>query len=240
MIETDLETATPEQKRVAVERACRMANADQFIRNLPDGYETVVGERGFLLSGGQKQRIAIARAIVSDPKILLLDEATSALDTASERVVQYALDEASKSRTTVCIAHRLSTIKNADKIVVMSRGEIVEEGTHTELIAFGRVYKGLVEAQRISSERKEGIEMAIAEGEEQEEELDQMLEREKSLEDADSIPLGLQRTKTGRSVSSVEAERMGFASAGMMPQTKYSNPQLVKRVCAPLMTDDNE
>jgi len=232
MIETDLETAPPEQKRMAVERACRIANADQFIRNLPDGYETVVGERGFLLSGGQKQRIAIARAIVSDPKILLLDEATSALDTTSERVVQYALDEASKSRTTVCIAHRLSTIKNADKIVVMSRGEIVEEGTHTELIARGRVYKGLVEAQRISSERKEGIEKAIAEGDEQEE-LDQILEREKSLEAVDSMPLGLQRTKTGRSVSSLEAERAGYTSAGMMPQTKYSNFQLVRRVCFP-------
>jgi ATP-binding cassette subfamily B (MDR/TAP) protein 1 len=233
MIETDLELATAEQKRTAVERACVMANADHFIRNLPDGYDTVVGERGFLLSGGQKQRIAIARAIVSDPKILLLDEATSALDTASERVVQQALDEASKSRTTVCIAHRLSTIKNADKIIVVSRGEIVEEGTHTELIARGGVYKGLVEAQRISSERKEGIEKAIAEGEEEEAELDQMLEREKSLEHADSIPLGLQRTKTGRSVTSVEAERAGFTSAGDMPKTKYSNPQLVKRVCSP-------
>lgn len=234
MIETDLEHATPEQKRAAVERACIMANADQFIRHLPEGYDTIVGERGFLLSGGQKQRIAIARAIVSDPKILLLDEATSALDTASERVVQQALDEASKSRTTVCIAHRLSTIKNADKIVVVSRGEIVEEGTHAELIALGGVYQGLVEAQRISAERKEGIEMAIAEGEEEEEELDRILSREKSPERADSLPLGLQRTKTGRSLASLEGERPEFTSAGMMPQTKYSNPQLVKRVCFPL------
>lgn len=232
MIETDLEHATPEQKRAAVERACIMANADQFIRNLPEGYDTIVGERGFLLSGGQKQRIAIARAIVSDPKILLLDEATSALDTASERVVQHALDEASKSRTTVCIAHRLSTIKNADKIVVVSRGEIVEEGTHAELIALGGVYKGLVEAQRISAERKEGIEMAIAEGEEEEEEVNRILSSEKGHERTDSLPLGLQRTKTGRSVSSLEGERTEFISAGMMPQTKYSNPQLVKRVCS--------
>jgi len=233
MIETELEHATVEQKRMAVERACIMANADQFIRNLPEGYDTIVGERGFLLSGGQKQRIAIARAIVSDPKILLLDEATSALDTASERVVQHALDQASKSRTTVCIAHRLSTIKNADKIVVISRGEIVEEGTHTELIALGGIYHGLVEAQRISAERKEGIEMAIAEGEEQEEELDQMLSRDRSLERTDSLPLGLQRTKTSRSVTSLEGDRSGFASAGMMPQTKYSNPQLVRKVCCP-------
>src|SRR5437016_8382661 len=101
-----------------------MANMDQFIRNLPDGYSTVVGEHGFLLSGGQKQRIAIARAIVSDPKILLLDEATSALDTKSEGVVQAALDEAARGRTTIVIAHLLSTIKSADNIVVMKQGQI--------------------------------------------------------------------------------------------------------------------
>ena len=106
----------------------------------------------------------------------------------SERVVQHALDEASRSRTTVCIAHRLSTIKNADKIVVVSRGEIVEEGTHSQLIALGGVYKGLVEAQRISAERKEGIEMGITEGDLEEEALDKLVQ-EKSLDDADQLHL---------------------------------------------------
>ena len=144
--------------------------------------------------------------------------------------MQRALDEASKSRTTICIAHRLSTIKNADKIIVMSRGEIVEEGTHAELIALGQVYKGLVEAQKISAERKEGIEKAIAEGEEAEEVLDQQLARGRSHDDTDSIPLGLSRTKTGRSVSSVEGERSTFASAGIMPEIRYSNFQLIKKV----------
>lgn len=144
----------------------------------------------------------------------------------SERVVQQALDEASKSRTTVSIAHRLSTIKNADKIIVMSRGEIVEQGTHAELIAHGGVYKGLVEAQRISTETVEGI-GAASTWDEEEEELDEIVRHRTAEEDPD---LGIARTKTGRSVGSIEAERPGFESAGLMPQTKYSNYQLVKKV----------
>ncbi|KAI5806532.1 P-loop containing nucleoside triphosphate hydrolase protein [Peziza echinospora] len=151
LIGTKHENDTEEQKRALVIKACEMANADGFINGLPEGYETNVGERGFLLSGGQKQRIAIARAIVSDPKILLLDEATSALDTRSEGVVQAALDAASQGRTTIVIAHRLSTIKTADNIVVMTRGEIVEQGTHDELLSRRGAYYNLVEAQRISA-----------------------------------------------------------------------------------------
>jgi ATP-binding cassette subfamily B (MDR/TAP) protein 1 len=119
--------------------------------DLPEKFQTKVGERGNLLSGGQKQRIAIARAVVSDPKILLLDEATAALDTKSEKVVQEALDRASQGRTTIAIAHRLSTIRNADSIVVMAKGRIVERGTHDDLIREQGVYQSLVRAQELSS-----------------------------------------------------------------------------------------
>jgi ATP-binding cassette subfamily B (MDR/TAP) protein 1 len=224
MIGTALEHATDEERRTTVERACAMANADQFIHNLPEGYETVVGERGFLLSGGQKQRIAIARAIVSDPKILLLDEATSALDTGSERIVQKALDVASKSRTTVCIAHRLSTIKNADNIVVVSRGEIVEQGTHSQLIVRGGVYKGLVEAQRISS------------GQSEDEESGHVAEVEEAINEAvrvdsgqkEELPLGLPKIRTGPSLASIEMEK-GFQNAGVMEEIQYSNYQTIRK-----------
>jgi subfamily B ATP-binding cassette protein MsbA len=127
--------------------AARAAHADLFIRSLPQGYDTVIGESGVKLSGGQRQRIAIARAILRDAPILILDEATSSLDTESEREVQKALDTLMKGRTSFVIAHRLSTIMNADRIIVLKDGRIVEQGSHAELLAKGGEYKNLYEQQ---------------------------------------------------------------------------------------------
>ncbi|WVQ86009.1 hypothetical protein IAT38_008177 [Cryptococcus sp. DSM 104549] len=154
LIGSRYENAAPEEKFELIKRACIDAHAHDFIMKLPEGYDTMIGERAILLSGGQKQRIAIARAIVSDPRILLLDEATSALDTQSEGIVQSALDRASKGRTTITIAHRLSTVRHADAILVMGfGGEILEQGTHDELLADPEgPYSKLVEAQKLSQE----------------------------------------------------------------------------------------
>lgn len=130
-----------------VVEAAKAANADEFIRQLPDGYDTKLGERGVNISGGQRQRLAIARAILKDPQILILDEATSALDTESEKVVQAALDRLMVGRTSFVIAHRLSTILGADRILVLDHGEIVEDGTHEELLAKGGLYSNLYNIQ---------------------------------------------------------------------------------------------
>lgn len=138
----------PDASDEAIMEAARQANAYDFIMAFPEGFDTQVGDRGIQLSGGQKQRIAIARAILKNPTILILDEATSALDSESEKVVQEALETLMKGRTSIVIAHRLSTIRNADKILVIQNGEIVEEGTHPELIAREKgAYAGLVELQ---------------------------------------------------------------------------------------------
>lgn len=201
LIGTKYEHAEIEQQEELIVAAAKMANAHDFVIGLPEGYDTNVGERGFLLSGGQKQRIAIARAMVSDPKILLLDEATSALDTKSEGVVQAALDVAAQGRTTIVIAHRLSTIKTADNIVVMSEGRIVEQGSHDELLERKSAYYNLVEAQQISAANEEKNAEVNAELEESEEELVKSLTPEKEISREK-----LERSTTGKSVSSAILE----------------------------------
>ena len=128
----------------------KLAFADEFIRELPEGYDTEIGERGLKLSGGQRQRIAIARAILKNPPILILDEATSSLDTVSEALVQKALEKLMKGRTTIVIAHRLSTIRNADRIIILDRGRIIDSGTHDQLISRNDTYMKLYNALALS------------------------------------------------------------------------------------------
>ena len=134
--------------------AAQVANAHEFIEQLPEGYETLIGERGVKLSGGQRQRLAIARAVLRDAPILILDEATSSVDTETERLIQQALERLMVGRTTVVIAHRLSTIRNADQIVALQNGRIVEQGTHDELMGKGGTYQKLVDLQREMSHIK--------------------------------------------------------------------------------------
>jgi ATP-binding cassette subfamily B protein len=146
-IRTNLTYARPDAAQPEIEAAARAANIHEFIVGLPDGYETIVGERGYRLSGGEKQRIALARVILKNPRILVLDEATSHLDSESESLIQEALKRVMAGRTSIVIAHRLSTILAADQILVMDRGQIVERGTHSELLAQNGLYSQLYETQ---------------------------------------------------------------------------------------------
>ncbi|KAG5939477.1 hypothetical protein E4U59_003067 [Claviceps monticola] len=149
LVGTEWQDAPMDVQLAKVQEAARLAFAHDFISELPEGYETQIGQRGGLLSGGQKQRIAIARSVVSEPKILLLDEATSALDPHAEGIVQEALDRVSKGRTTIVIAHKLATIRKADNIVVMKKGKIIEQGTHESLIVSDGAYAQLVKVQNL-------------------------------------------------------------------------------------------
>ena len=151
-IRANLLYAKPDATEAELEAATRAAAIHERIAELPDGYDTVVGERGYKLSGGEKQRIAIARVLLKDPRILILDEATSALDTVSERLIQAALEGLMEGRTTLAIAHRLSTILRADQILVYERGHIVERGTHRELVARGGLYARLYREQFLAQD----------------------------------------------------------------------------------------
>ncbi|MEX2547931.1 MAG: ABC transporter ATP-binding protein [Chloroflexota bacterium] len=146
-VRENLRYAKPDATDRELQVAARMAAIHDRIRELPEGYDTIVGERGFKLSGGEKQRVALARVLLKDPRILVLDEATSALDTVSERLIQAAIERAMKGRTTIAIAHRLSTILRADQILVFDRGKIIERGRHDELLAHGGLYRQLYEEQ---------------------------------------------------------------------------------------------
>ena len=143
----NIEYGKPDASESEIIMAAKAAYAHDFIMELPQGYDTVIGERGMRLSGGQRQRLSIARAILKNPPILILDEATSSLDTSSEMMVQRAIENLMGNRTTFVIAHRLSTIKRADRILVLDKGRILDSGTHEELYSRGGLYKNLYDLQ---------------------------------------------------------------------------------------------
>jgi ATP-binding cassette subfamily B protein len=150
-IAANLRYAKPDATQDEIEEAARAANIHDMISKLADGYETIVGERGYRLSGGEKQRIAIARVLLEDPKILVLDEATSHLDSRSEALIQEALEKVREGRTSIVIAHRLSTVRAADQILVIDDGEIVERGTHASLVQANGLYASLYKTQFVEA-----------------------------------------------------------------------------------------
>ncbi|KAL4800940.1 P-loop containing nucleoside triphosphate hydrolase protein [Aspergillus venezuelensis] len=228
LIGTKYEKESEEKIRELIETAAKMANAHDFITALPEGYETNVGQRGFLLSGGQKQRIAIARAVVSDPKILLLDEATSALDTKSEGVVQAALERAAEGRTTIVIAHRLSTIKTAHNIVVLVDGNIAEQGTHDELVDREGPYRKLVEAQRINEEKEaEALDEDVNGDDLAKEDITKIKTATSGSSELEEKPTTMDRTGTHKSVSSAILSKRPAETA-----PKYSLWSLLKFVAS--------
>lgn len=154
-IKDNIVFGNPDVSIEEVTSAARFAHIDDFIDSLPEGYNSLVGERGVTLSGGQKQRLTIARAILTNPKILILDDSLSFVDAKTEQEIQQAIEEAMKGRTTFIIAQRLSTIKNADRILVLENGEMAEFGTHSELIAQGGIYKRVYETQFLEKSPEE-------------------------------------------------------------------------------------
>jgi ATP-binding cassette subfamily B protein len=154
-IRDNIKYAAPHATNEEIVAAAKLANAHDFILNLPEGYNTMVGEKGFSLSGGERQRIAIARALIHDPRIMILDEATAALDTETEKLIQDAINKVVKNRTTFVIAHRLSTLRNANKLIVLDHGRLAEFGTHKELLDKKGIYYHLVMAQRKAALEKQ-------------------------------------------------------------------------------------
>ena len=155
-VRDNIRYAKPDATNAEVIAAARAANAHDFIMSLPQGYNTVVGEKGYSLSGGERQRVAIARALIHNPKILILDEATAALDTETEKLIQDAIDSMTENRTVFAIAHRLSTLRNADRLLVLDHGEVAECGTHVELLEKQGIYYKLVMAQARAALEKTG------------------------------------------------------------------------------------